>query len=85
MALELTKDKALIFRITHRDNVPWILDNRMHARNGEKFDPKCRNIGNLELIDKRSRRVVPVQPGAPKERTKHTVERDHDFWNCRIA
>ena len=62
MALEFTKDKALIFRITHRDNVPWILDNGMHARNGERFDPKFRNIGNVELIDKRSRRIVTVQP-----------------------
>ncbi|MDZ7841664.1 MAG: hypothetical protein U5R46_12760 [Gammaproteobacteria bacterium] len=24
--LDLTPDKALIFRITHRDNVPWIMD-----------------------------------------------------------
>lgn len=63
MALKLTKDKALIFRITHSDNVPWILDNGMYAQNGEKLDPKYRNIGNVELIDKRSRRVVPVQPG----------------------
>ena len=62
MALELNKDKALIFRITHRDNVPWILDNGMHARNGEKFDSRCRNIGNVELIDRRLRRAVPVQP-----------------------
>ncbi len=63
MALTLTQEKALIFRITHRDNVPWILDNGMHARNGKKFDPACRNIGNVDLIDKRSRRAVAVPPG----------------------
>jgi len=62
MALTLNQERGLIFRITHRDNVPWILDNGMHARNG-KFDPNYRNIGNVELIDKRSRRVVPVAPG----------------------
>jgi hypothetical protein len=62
MALTLTPEKGLIFRITHRDNVPWILDNGMHARNG-KFDPNYRNIGNLELIDRRARRVVDVLPG----------------------
>ena len=61
MPLELNKDKALIFRITHRDNVPWFA-NGMHARNGEKFDPNCTNIGNVELIDRRSRRYVPVSP-----------------------
>jgi hypothetical protein len=63
MALTLSQDKALIFRITHRDNVPWILDNGMHARNGEKSDPAYRNIGNVDLIDKRSRRPVGVPPG----------------------
>jgi hypothetical protein len=63
MALSLTPGKALIFRITHRDNVPWILDNGMHARNGARFDPNFRNIGNVDLIDKRSRRVVGVPPG----------------------
>jgi len=63
MALNLTPEKGLIFRITHRDNVPWILDNGMHARNGERFDPNYRNIGNADLIDKRSRRVVEVPPG----------------------
>jgi hypothetical protein len=63
MALTLTQEKGLIFRITHRDNMPWILDNGMHARNGKKFDSNCRNIGNVDLIDKRSRRLVDVPPG----------------------
>jgi hypothetical protein len=63
MALSLTPGKALIFRITHRDNVPWILDNGMHAPNGAGVDPSFRNIGNVDLIDKRSRRVVEVPPG----------------------
>lgn len=63
MALTLTQEEGLIFRITHLDNVPWILDNGMHARNGARSDPNCRNIGNVDLIDKRSRRVVPVPPG----------------------
>jgi hypothetical protein len=62
MALTLTPEKGLIFRIAHRDNVPWILDNGMHARNGDKFDPNYRDIGNLDLIDRRSRRVVDVPP-----------------------
>jgi hypothetical protein len=63
MALALTQEKGLIFRITHRDNVPWILDNGMHASGGEVRDPNWKNIGNLDLIDKRSRRSVPVSPG----------------------
>ena len=63
MALALTQKNGLIFRITHRDNVPWILENGMHARNGARFDAWCRNIGNIDLIDKRLRRAVPVPPG----------------------
>jgi hypothetical protein len=62
MALTLTQEKGMIFRITHRDNVPWILDNGMHARNGKQFDLNCRNIGNVDLIDKRSKRPVGVPP-----------------------
>ena len=63
MASNLCSEKALIFRIIHRNNLPWILDNGIHARNGAIFDPNYRNIGNVELIDKRSRRVVQIPPG----------------------
>jgi hypothetical protein len=63
MPLNLSPDEALIFRITHVDNLPWILDNGLHARNGEKFDPGYRNIGNPDLIEKRSKRSVKVPPG----------------------
>src|SRR3569833_2873764 len=63
MALTLTQDNGWIFRITHRENVPWILDNGLHARNGAITDPGYRNIGNPDLIDKRAKRVVPVPPG----------------------
>jgi ssDNA thymidine ADP-ribosyltransferase, DarT len=59
----LNAEKALIFRIMHRDNVPWVLDHGLHAPNGHILDPNFRNIGNLDLIDKRSRRVVSVGPG----------------------
>ena len=63
MSTNLNPGKALIFRITHRDNLPWVLDHGLYARNGGVSDPTFRNIGNLDLIDKRSRRTVPVPPG----------------------
>jgi hypothetical protein len=63
MPLALNPDRARIFRITHRDNLPWILDHGLHASNGRILDPNFRNIGNLDLIDKRSYRVVKVGPG----------------------
>ena len=63
MSANLNPEKALIFRIVHRDNLPWILEHGLHARNGEMLDPKYRNIGNPDLIDRRSRRLVPIPPG----------------------
>jgi ssDNA thymidine ADP-ribosyltransferase, DarT len=62
MSANLNPQKALIFRIVHCDNLPWILDNGLHAKNG-RLNPNYRNIGNPDLIDKRSRRPVPIPPG----------------------
>ncbi len=59
----LSPDKALIFRITHIANVPWILTNGLHCRASETRDPNHVDIGNPDLIDKRQHRVVPVPPG----------------------
>ena len=59
----LNPDKALIFRITHRENVPWILENGLHAASSKVLDPNFRNIGNPDLIEKRSHRKVRVGPG----------------------
>lgn len=59
----LNQEKALIFRITHAENLGWILDNGLHARNSEKKDPQFTNIGNSDLINKRNGRTVPVEPG----------------------
>src|SRR5580692_1147308 len=63
MSAALNADRPRIFRITHRDNVPWILEHGLHAPNGRVLDPNFRNIGNLDLIDKRSHRVVDIGPG----------------------
>jgi hypothetical protein len=59
----LNPEKALIFRITHRDNVPWILENGLHAKNGALADPNFRPIGNPDLIQKRTDHPVPAGPG----------------------
>jgi hypothetical protein len=63
VALVLNADKALIFRITHIANVPWILRNGLHCKNSDQIDPNFVRIGNLELISKRETRMVSVQPG----------------------
>ncbi|HEY6347162.1 MAG TPA: DUF4433 domain-containing protein [Bryobacteraceae bacterium] len=59
----LNPEKALIFRITHRDNVPWILANGLHAKNGTRSDPNFSPIGNRDLIQRRTHHPVPGGPG----------------------
>ena len=59
----LNPEKALIWRIVHRDNLPWLLSHGLHCRNAAEQDPNYLNIGNAELIDKRAHRVVPIAPG----------------------
>ncbi|MCX2544118.1 DUF4433 domain-containing protein [Pseudomonas sp. COW5] len=58
----LNPEKALIWRIVHRDNLPWILDNGLHCANSEVQAPQYVNIGNVDLIDKRRSRQVPIAP-----------------------
>lgn len=60
---DLNPAKALIFRITHRDNVPWILKHGLVCANGQPQDPSFIPIGNPDLIDKRTRHQVPLAPG----------------------
>jgi hypothetical protein len=58
----LNAQKALIFRIVHRGNVPWILDHGVHCGSSATRDPSYITIGNTDLIGKRSTRSIPVQP-----------------------
>ena len=58
----LSKEKALIFRIIHRDNIPWLIANGVHCKNSQVRDPEFVSIGNLELIDKRHHRTVTCPP-----------------------
>jgi hypothetical protein len=59
----LTPEKALIFRVTHRANLPWLFRHGLHCRRSEIRDPEFVSIGNSELIEKRSARTVPIPPG----------------------
>jgi hypothetical protein len=63
MFKDLNPKKALIFRIVHRDNVPWILDHGFHCRNSRTFDPNYVEIGNSDLIAKRSHHHISTPPG----------------------
>jgi len=59
----LTREKALIFRATHRLNLPWILANGLHSRSSVLQDPGFEDIGNAEIIARRQSREVPIEPG----------------------
>lgn len=59
----LNPDKALIWRITHRRNLPWILANGLHAGNSITRSPDWVTIGNEDLINRRAHRSVPLAPG----------------------
>jgi hypothetical protein len=52
-----------MWRIVHRDNLPWILDNGLYGGNSAVRSEQWVTIGNVELIDKRSRHPVPIAPG----------------------
>ncbi|MDP1698290.1 MAG: DUF4433 domain-containing protein [Xanthomonadaceae bacterium] len=58
----LCPEKALIFRIAHRDNVSWLLGHGLHCRNSSHRDPDYVNIGNPDLIVRRASRTVEIDP-----------------------
>lgn len=63
---DLNPQRARIFRIVHISNVPSILDHGgLHCQNSADLDPTYINIGNDSLIDKRTRRYVPIPPYGP--------------------
>jgi hypothetical protein len=59
----LNAENGFIFRIAHIANIPWILDHGLHCRNSHDRDPNYVEIGNSELILKRTHRSVPIPPG----------------------
>jgi hypothetical protein len=59
----LTPEKALIFRIIHRDNLAWIVKNGLHCASSNILDPQYERIGDQELIHKRTRKFIDIPPG----------------------
>ncbi|MCT4334276.1 DUF4433 domain-containing protein [Paracoccus sp. YLB-12] len=55
--------KALIFRIVHRDNIGQVLQAGCHCRSAAAVQSGYVEIGNQELIQRRTHRVVPCVPG----------------------
>lgn len=59
----LNSEKAFIWRIIHRDNLPWVFEHGLHCANSAVQAPAYVAIGNAELINRRRTRNVPVAPG----------------------
>jgi hypothetical protein len=59
----LNPQKALIWRILHRTNLPWVLEHGVHCGNSAVRSPQWVSIGNPELIHKRAEHQVPAPPG----------------------
>ena len=59
----LSPERALIFRITHRANVPWLLRYGVHCRRSPAADGAFVPIGNQSVIDWRETREVDHRLG----------------------
>ena len=59
----LNPERALIFRIIHRANLPWVLQHGLHCGNSAMRSPQWVSIGNQELIGKRALWPVAAPPG----------------------
>ena len=59
----LNPERALIFRIIHRANLPWVLQHGLHCGNSATRSEHWVSIGNQELIGKRAHWPVAVEPG----------------------
>ncbi len=62
MSEALSPEKAWIFRITHVENVAWILEHGLHAQSSNVLDPNFVGIGLEGLIERRKTRQVEVAP-----------------------
>lgn len=62
-AADLTPEKALIWRVVHRDNIPWLLEHGVHCASSAELNPDYVSIGLPGLIEERRQRSVPVPPG----------------------
>lgn len=59
----LNPERALIFRIIHRANLPWVLQHGLHCGNSATRSAHWVSIGNQELIGKRAQWPVAADPG----------------------
>ena len=59
----LNPERALIWRIIHRDNLDWVLAHGLQCANSGMRDPNFIPIGNPDLIAGRKEKHVQLAPG----------------------
>ena len=59
----LNAERALIWRLTHRANIPWLFQHGLHCASARIRAPAFVAIGNPDLIQQRRNRRVPIPPG----------------------
>jgi len=55
--------KVILYRITHIENIPHILQYGITHKDSQNKNPDYKNIGDLSLIDTRSKKTVIVDNG----------------------
>ncbi len=56
-------NKVILYRITHIDNIPHILQHGITHKDSPNKNPDYKNIGDLSLIVNRSKKFVSVENG----------------------
>lgn len=62
-----------LYRITHMENIPHILQFGITHRDSANRNPDYKNIGDLSLIDNRSRKSVDIDNGSFNSRNNLTT------------
>ena len=60
---DLSAERGMLFRITHRDNLPWLLANGLPCASAPLRAPGFAPIGKPGLIEDRAQRRVRLPPG----------------------
>ena len=59
----MSNTNVVIYRMTHIENIPHILQNGITHKNSKNCNPDYKNIGDLSLIENRSSKEVSVDNG----------------------
>lgn len=60
---DLSPERGMLFRITHRDNLPWLLRNGLPSASSMLRASSFVQIGNQDLIEDRAHHPVRIPPG----------------------